>query len=203
VRPCLILLKGHPATGKSTLARALARRLRWPLIDKDDVKDFIADLPGGNGLAYEVSWRIVRTQLSLGISVIVDTPLSYPISYETGGNLAAQYDAQLLVVETILDEEVWRQRLESRELPTQSQHKIHSWALMQALLAHYDGCWRYPIDPAHHLRVDTTVDIERLVDTVLAGLGIGDQGSGIGTQTPDPQSPVPSHQSPITSHQSQ
>jgi predicted kinase len=174
VRSCLILLKGHPATGKSTLARALARRLRWPLIDKDDVKDFIADLPGGNGLAYEVAWRVVSTQLSLGISVIVDTPLSYPISYETGCALAQAYGARFLVVETILNEEAWRQRLESRELPAESQHKIHSWASMQTLLAHYDGCWRYPIDPAHHLRVDTAVEVEQLVDLILKELGIGD-----------------------------
>jgi predicted kinase len=199
----LILLKGHPATGKSTLGRALARRLGWPLIDKDDVKDFIADLPGGNGLAYDVAWRMVSTQLSLGVSVIVDTPLSYPISYETGCALAQEHDARLLVVETLLDEEAWRQRLESRDLPAESQHKIHSWASMQRLLDHYDGCWRYPIDPSHHLRVDTTVDLERLVDTVLAELAIGDRGSGIGTQTPDPQSPVPSPQSPTTNHQSQ
>jgi predicted kinase len=174
LKPCLILLKGHPATGKSTLARAMAGRLRWPLIDKDDVKDFIADLPGGNGLAYEVAWRVVSTQLSLGVSVIVDTPLSDPISYETGCNLAAYHGAHLLVVETMLDEESWRQRLEHRVLPAQSNHKIHSWASMQTLLAHYDSCWRYPIDPAHHLRVDTSVEIERLVDTVLKELGIGD-----------------------------
>jgi predicted kinase len=175
LKPYLILLKGHPATGKSTLARALARRLRWPLIDKDDVKDFIAGLPGGNPLAYEVAWRVVSTQLSLGISAIVDTPLSYPINYEAGCNLAAQHSAHLLVVETVLDEESWRQRLESRVLSAQSQHKIHSWASMQTLLTHYDGCWRYPIHPAHHLRVDTAVDLERLVDLVLKELGIDDR----------------------------
>lgn len=203
MKPSLILLKGHPATGKSTLARALARRLHWPLIDKDDVKDFIAELPGGNGLAYEVAWRVVSTQLSLGISVIVDTPLSYPMSYQKGRELVQEYGATLRVVETLLDEEVWRQRLESRDLPPQSNHKIHSWASMQALLDRYDNCWRYPIDPAHHLRVDTAVDAERLVDIVLEELGIGDQGSGIGHLRPDPRSLIPDPQSPFTIHQSQ
>jgi predicted kinase len=166
----LILLKGHPATGKSTLGRALARRLRWPLIDKDDVKDFIADLPGGNQLSYEVAWQVVDTQLSLGISTIVDTPLSYPISYETGCRLAQQHGAHLLVVESVVDEERWRQRLEGRSLPAQSSHKIHSWASMQALLAQYDGCWRYPIDPAHHLRLETTQEVEQLVDQICRRL---------------------------------
>src|SRR5690349_330244 len=33
--PTLVLLAGLPATGRSTLAIALARRLGWPAIDKD------------------------------------------------------------------------------------------------------------------------------------------------------------------------
>ena len=169
----LILLKGHPATGKSTLARGLAQRLRRPLIDKDDVKDFIADLPGANPLAYEVAWRVAGTQLSLGISTIVDTPLSYPISYQRGCELAQEYGAHLLVVETVVAEEVWRQRLESRTLPEESMHKIHSWASMQALLARYDGCWRYPIDPSHHLRMETTQAVELLVEQIHKRLESG------------------------------
>jgi len=79
----LIAMKGHPATGKSTLAQALARQQRWPLIDKDDVKDHTANVPGGNVLAYDILWQVVETQLRLGMSVIADSPLSYPLSYET------------------------------------------------------------------------------------------------------------------------
>lgn len=33
--PTLVLLAGLPATGRSTVAIALARRLGWPAIDKD------------------------------------------------------------------------------------------------------------------------------------------------------------------------
>ena len=50
--PWLIAMKGHPATGKSAVAHALAQRLHIPLLDKDDVKDVILDLPGANDLAY-------------------------------------------------------------------------------------------------------------------------------------------------------
>jgi len=38
----LILFKGHPGVGKSTLAQALAITLQCPLIDKDDARDSLS-----------------------------------------------------------------------------------------------------------------------------------------------------------------
>ena len=43
----LILFKGHPGVGKSTVAQALALRLRCPLIDKDDARDCLSSLSDG------------------------------------------------------------------------------------------------------------------------------------------------------------
>jgi predicted kinase len=155
---CLLLMKGHPATGKSTLAQGLARRLRWPLIDKDDVKDHTLVLPNGNTLAYTILWQIVARQLDLGLSVIADSPLSYPTGYATGCTLAAQAGTALLVVETTLDEAEWRSRLDARS-PEESTHKIRGWNAMQAQLEIYNGCWEYSIEPQHHLRVDASLPV--------------------------------------------
>lgn len=163
----LIAMKGHPATGKSTLARALATALRWPLIDKDDVKDHTLSLPAGNELAYAILWEIVATQLGLGLSVIADTPLSYPIGYATVRGLAERFQARLLIVETRLDEAEWRRRLEAR-LPGESAHKIRGWTTMQAQLRAYAGCWQYAIDPAQHVVVDTSQPLEHALQQVQA-----------------------------------
>lgn len=168
----LILMKGHPATGKSTLARALARRTGWPLIDKDDVKDHIFDIPNGNALAYEITWHIAETQLSLGLSAIVDSPLSYPIAYETGRRLADRYGARLLVIETIIDPTEWRRRLEGR---TGSAHKISSWEDMQMLLQQYDGCWQYPVDPEHHIRTNGSHPVAKVIESIWERLDIDEQ----------------------------
>jgi predicted kinase len=42
----LIVVSGAPATGKSTIAAALAAELRWPLLSLDPVKETLADVLG-------------------------------------------------------------------------------------------------------------------------------------------------------------
>lgn len=163
--PVLMAMKGHPATGKSALARVIARRFRIPLIDKDDVKDFVLDVPGANQLAYEVMWQVCATQLDLGLSVVAVSPLAYPEGYATAQELAAKYKARLLVIETVLDEALWKQRLDARR-PGYSTHKISGWDAMQEQLRAYDGCWQYPIASEHHLVVDTAQPVRSLVRAV-------------------------------------
>ena len=165
--PRLIVMKGHPATGKSALAWRLARRLRCPLIDKDDVKDHTLTLPGGNALAYAIMWQIAGTQLALKLDVVVDSPLSYPEGYVAAQALATEHSARLWVVETRLDEAEWRRRLDERPAEA-SAHKMRGWAAMQDLLRQYDGCWQYPIAPEHHIVVDTTQPTGALLKEVLA-----------------------------------
>ena len=163
--PVLMATKGHPATGKSALARVIARRFRIPLIDKDDVKDFVLDLPGANQMAYAVMWRLCATQLDLTLSAIAVSPLAYPEGYAAAKELATRYKARLLVIETVLDEVVWKQRLNARH-PGYSSHKISGWEAMQEQLRAYDGCWQYPIAPEHHLVVDTAQPVRDLLSTV-------------------------------------
>jgi len=163
--PVLIATKGHPATGKSMLAQMIARRFRIPLIDKDDVKDFVLNAPDANRLAYQVMWQMCATQLDLGLSVIAVSPLAYPEGYAKAQELAAHYNAQLLVIETVLDEGIWKQRLVAR-LPDYSAHKISGWEAMQEQLRAYGGCWQYPIAPEHHLVVDTAQPVHSLVRSV-------------------------------------
>jgi predicted kinase len=165
----LIAMKGHPATGKSTVAGALARRLRWPLIDKDDAKDFlldIADAETANTRSYAIMWQVARTQLMLGLSAITVSPLTYPEQFARAQEVAAQARARLLVVETMLAEDEWRRRLDARS-PAASAHKIRGWEAMQATLARYDGCYDYPILPERHIVVDAARPVRLLVDEII------------------------------------
>lgn len=163
----LIAMKGHPATGKSAVARRLAQRLRIALIDKDDIKDHILAMPDANNLSYKMMWQLVRTQLALGLSAIAVSPLSYESGYLHARDLCASSTARLLVVETVLAEDEWRRRLEGRQ-PGYSTHKISGWDAMQEMLRQYNGCWQYSIATEHHLVVDTSEPVERSVQRVLA-----------------------------------
>jgi predicted kinase len=101
----------------------------------------------------------------LGVSVIVDSPLSYPVGYTTACELAERYGAHLLVVETALAEVLWRARLDARPAE-ESTHKIRGWPAMQAQLQVYNDCWRYPIQPEHHLIVNTEQPLATMLTLV-------------------------------------
>jgi predicted kinase len=48
----LIVVTGPPASGKSSVARALRNELHWPLIGKDNIKERLFDLLGWSDLAW-------------------------------------------------------------------------------------------------------------------------------------------------------
>ena len=50
--PLLVVVTGPPAAGKTTIARALAGRLRLPLISKDTIKEALFDGLGSGDLAW-------------------------------------------------------------------------------------------------------------------------------------------------------
>ncbi|KZV27407.1 hypothetical protein F511_02516 [Dorcoceras hygrometricum] len=180
--PIIIAMKGHPGTGKSTLAAAIAKALRCPLIDKDHFRDCTQRiqqaLPSStansllNDLSYQAMWRVASTQLGLGLSVVVDSPLSRRAHLDRLLDLAAENGARVMVVECrAVDEDEWRRRLEARGRVAGAEkwHKPATWVEMERLLEGYGGCWDYDVGEVGKLVVDTTtsVEVSELVSMVL------------------------------------
>ncbi|QBD82177.1 ATP-binding protein [Ktedonosporobacter rubrisoli] len=124
------MMRGYPGTGKSTIARAIARALQAPLIDRDIIRqtgvDIFGDLPDIGRFSYELMFALVREQLSLGLSVVVDTPLTYYRTYEQSRRLAQSFRTPLQVVHCQCPPEVQKRRLEGRKGQV-SQFQITSW----------------------------------------------------------------------------
>ena len=82
--PHLLIVNGHPATGKTTLAQFLSRRLTLPLLSKDYVKETLGDHLGiasyedsvRLGLAaIETIFTLAEAWLRSGLSVILESPI--------------------------------------------------------------------------------------------------------------------------------
>lgn len=173
----IIAMKGHPGTGKSTLAKSIARKLKFPLVDKDHLRGctreveekFILPTPESskllNDLSYEVMWHVASTQLNLGLSVVVDSPLSRRFQLDRLLELAAANRTNDRVRVIIIeckpkDEGEWRARVEKRGLEDEtSWHKPKTWAEMEKLLDIYGGCWDYDVGGVPKFVVDTTANV--------------------------------------------
>lgn len=180
-RPVVIAMKGHPGSGKTTLARSLASTLKIPLIDKDDIRDATLPLQNShlfssailNDLSYDAVFRLASTQLRLGLSLVLDSPLSSrrrldELQRSAGG-------ARLLIVECRpSDEDEWRRRLETRGGDGSSWHKPSTWHDLQTLLQGYGGCTDYDVGDVPMMVVDTTAPLQfqelvsRVVDFIFS-----------------------------------
>lgn len=164
----LILLKGQPGSGKSTIGRAMAQHYRCPVIDKDDARNAFSSsfqqhpTINWNELSYDVMQNYVDTQLGLGLSVIVDCPLARLEVYQRFGPLADKYKTSKVLIECEpSDEDIWRARLEARgneDFGTHRAHKPGSWEDLQVVMRRNNGSekWSDDVTFVCRIKLDTT-----------------------------------------------
>jgi predicted kinase len=152
----LIVVTGPPAAGKSTIARAVADLLGWPLVAKDAIKETLAEALDVHGRAESQALGVATFEV---LFHVLDELLRARVSAVAEGNFARTEPfarlppARALQVHVSAPPETLRARLADRP----GRHAVHYDAEAAAEIADRAaaGEWEpLPLD-AELLRVDT------------------------------------------------
>ena len=177
-RPTLIVVTGHPASGKSSAAEHLGQELRLVVISKDAIKERLFDVVGTGDREWShklglASILILQDQaeavLRGGASVVIESPFETELASKELSELLDRTGARCIRVVIQADPEVLAERYCERfnSGDRHPGHDVH-------LLGPDDfGPYVPPDLPGPLIEVDATeaLDLDQLTDEVRAGLG--------------------------------
>ncbi|WKA55727.1 AAA family ATPase [Planococcus shixiaomingii] len=164
-------MAGFPGSGKSTLAHSVAKRTGAVIVDHDVVKSALLESLEAQGvnpqtagkISYGIDWSLIDFHLSLGHSVIFDSPCLYAEMLGKGMRLAEKYNANYKYVECYLNDfQIINERLKKRkrkisQIPEVLSEKVFSVAV--------DSSER-PLN-IEHVVVDSSKALEVYLDEVM------------------------------------
>ena len=166
----VIVLRGIPGTGKSTLAEALGQHLACPVFALDWVLGVLTPFgvlnrtnsePIGLGMLS----MLVERQLRLHQSAILDTPAHTAAQVAHWQACAASHGAACVVIETVCsDATVHRARVDGRQRGIPGWHEI-TWEHVERMRGRFEP-W-----PGAVLTVDAVAPLADNLRTVLAAIG--------------------------------
>jgi len=170
----LIVFSGLPATGKSSVAEAVGRKLGVPIFAKDWLTATLKGLGLGYGesgssmlgqAGYELLTTLAQRQLGLGQSAILDSVLSWDSTRRRWRNIAADYGAGWYNIECICsDERLHRTLLASRRYNIPGWQEL-AWTEVERVKAYYKP-WE-----EEHLILDAVNPLADNVQTALVYIG--------------------------------
>ena len=164
----LILFRGRPGAGKTTVANSLSKETNMPILRKDDIYDvaseFIEDHQTKNKISYGSLYKILESNIQTEGTFILDYPfqtvddLSIIKKWCEGRNIELK---SILV--TCSDESVWAERFNVRaENPKPNQLLTN----FEAMKKHYGTMQLIPMEG--EVMIDTNKPQEILLSEVRA-----------------------------------
>jgi predicted kinase len=104
--PLLVVVTGPPASGKSRVARALARELEIPFLSKDEFKERLYEVFGSDGDVEErveraslaILFSVAGSELDAGVSVMVESNFDAESDVEPVRDLERERDLRLVQI---------------------------------------------------------------------------------------------------------
>lgn len=118
--PTLYIFSGLPASGKTTLAEMLARRLAAAYLRIDTVEQGLRDLCALDvqGEGYRLAYRVAADNLRLGVSVVADSCNPIELTRREWEQVAGEAGAAYVNIEVVCsDPSEHRHRVETRGSP--------------------------------------------------------------------------------------
>jgi predicted kinase len=120
----LIIVNGIPGTGKTTVSRKLATDLRLPLISKDDIKEFLFERLGGDGLenskllgriAVDALYLAAEQYANGGKDLIIENAFWYSFAHDTIARIAKKASVEIIEVYCKATVDVYQARILQRQ----------------------------------------------------------------------------------------
>lgn len=156
----LIIVSGWPASGKSTLAKALVARLRWDLLAKDEIKEALFDTLGQGDrewsrclseAAYGVMFRLAHTRLAAGLSLILEANFEAERHGDRLATLIAGTQCRALELHCHTDPALLLERAQARATDGTRHPGHRDGALLSELERVYRGSEQHALGIAHAL----------------------------------------------------
>jgi len=133
----LVVITGHPGSGKSSIGKQLADQSNVPFISKDTLKEYMFDALGTkdktwslqvSAAAHRIMDYMIGEELRTGNSVIVESNFKVNIDSERFNRIAKQYDAKLIQIMCEADGKVLFDRWTAR-ITSGQRHQGHVEAI--------------------------------------------------------------------------
>lgn len=131
----LIVLSGLPATGKTTIAKLLCRKLHATYLRIDTIEQAIVSSLGNQidlgALGYAVAYELASANLALGNLVVADAVNPLTVVRETWRKLAEHAASDIVEIELVCSDRIeHRRRVEEREADIPG-HALPTWDEIQ------------------------------------------------------------------------